>query len=258
MSLGAHFKEFRNRAVISALSIVAGAVIGWIYYDQIWDFLVGPLNDFAKQHGREDEVKVNFNQATEAFSIQLRISLFVGLIIGSPVWLWQIWAFLVPGLTKKEKGTARWFIVAAVPLFVGGCLLGAFTIRNVLDVLYGFTPDNATNIIAVSAYISFITKFILVFGLAFLLPVFLVALNTARILPGRIMLKGWRIAILGIAVFSAMMSPTPDAWTMLVLMVPMMVLYYLACWFSIFMDKRRGKRNKPEWLETADDEASAL
>lgn len=261
MSLADHFREFRNRVVISAIAIVIGAVVGWIYFDVIWNHLTAPLMDFAKGRHLEDKVSVNFNQATQAFSVRLKISMWCGLILASPVWLWQIWAFLVPGLTKKEKARARWFIFSAVPLFVGGCVLGSYTINGVLDVLYGFTPKNASNIIDASNYLGFVMKFILLFGLAFLLPVFLVGLNAAHILPGRVMLKGWRIAVFGIAVFSAMMSPTPDAWTMLVLMVPMILLYYIACGISIWQDKRRAKRaddSRPDWMDTADDEASPL
>ncbi|YAL84588.1 twin-arginine translocase subunit TatC [Dermacoccaceae bacterium W4C1] len=270
MSLGEHFREFRNRTLIAALALTVGAIVGWIYYDPgwifghrfdgVWNHLIAPLKDFAEQRRQEDDsfVSPNFNQPTQAFTIRLKISLFVGVILSSPVWLWQIWAFLVPGLTPKEKKVARLFVCGAVPLFVGGCLLGAYAINNVLDVLYGFTPESATNIVDASNYVGFVTKFILVFGLAFLLPVLLLALNTIGILPGRMMLRGWRIAVLAIALFSAMMSPTPDVWSMFVLMFPMIGLYYLSCGIAILLDRRRAKKNRPEWMDTADDEASSI
>lgn len=270
MSLSDHLREFRNRALIAALAIVAASIIGFIYYepgwifghrfDGIWNHLIAPLNDFAdkRRAAGDDIVKPNFNQPTQAFTIRLKISMFVGLILASPVWLWQIWGFLVPGLTKREKKVARLFIISAVPLFVGGCLLGAYAINNVLEILYNFTPESASNIIDASNYISFVTKFILVFGLAFLLPVLLMALNTARILPGKVMLRGWRIAVMSIAIFSAMMSPTPDAWSMLVLMLPMIGLYYMSCGLAILLDRRRESKARPAWQDVPDDEASTL
>lgn len=258
MSLGEHFREFRNRATVAALAVVAGAVVGWIQYEHIWKRLTEPLDTWARERGLEHLVSANFNDPTQAVGLQLKISLFVGIILASPVWLWEVWAFLVPGLTKKEKKVARLFIGSAVPLFLFGCLAGALAITNVLRLLYGFTPENATNIVDGPKYADFVTKFILTFGLAFLMPVFLMALNGIRILPGRVMLKGWRIAIVAIFLFAAMMTPTPDAWTMVALALPMTVLYYAACWLAILLDKRREKNNRPDWMDVADDEASTI
>lgn len=268
MSLGEHFREFRNRALIAALAILIGGVVGWIIYEPItifghhfqgvWNLITGPIDEYQRENpGRLADL--NFDQATSAFSMRIKVSLWAGLIMSSPVWLWQIWGFLVPGLTKREKRVARLFIGSAVPLFLLGCALAGLAIRNVLATLYGITPDNASNIVTAADYVSFVTKFVLVFGLAFLLPVLLLGLNAARILPGRVMLKGWRIAVMSIAVFSAMMSPTPDALSMFFLMGPMLVLYFGACAIAVFLDKRRNRRREePEWSELADDEASPL
>ncbi|AKU16985.1 twin-arginine translocase subunit TatC [Luteipulveratus mongoliensis] len=257
MSLTDHFREFRNRALIAALAIAAGSVVGWLVYDWLVDFLTQPLQDLSKERNSEF-VKLNYAGITSAFTLHLKIAMWLGFIVGSPVWLWQIWAFLVPGLTKKEKRVARYFVAAAVPLFLIGCYLATWALPKAVEVLLGFTPDDAANLPPAGDYFTFCTRFILAFGIAFLLPVFLVGLNSARILPGRIMLKGWRIAIIAIFVFAAMMTPTPDAWTMLALATPMVGLYYLACAFSIFMDKRRAGRGRSDWMDVPDDQASPL
>ena len=202
-------------------------------------------------------VNVNFGGITQPFTVQLQVALFVGFILASPVWLYQVWGFIVPGLTKREKRTTMLFVGAAVPLFLGGCFLATKVVPKAVEVLLGFTPQGAANLPDAALYLTFVTRFILAFGLAFLLPVFLVGLNVAHILPARVMLKGWRIAVILIFVFSAMMTPTPDAWTMLALAFPMIALFYGAVGVSALLDRRRS-RHEPEWLKVPDDEASPL
>ena len=138
MSLGDHLRELRNRITISAIAIVIGGVVGWIYYDRVINALTKPLRDL--QVGREGVVNINFAGMTDAFALQLTTSLFVGLIIASPIWLFQIWGFIVPGLTKKEKLVARLFVVAAVPLFLAGCFFAFVMVPKAVAVLLGFTP----------------------------------------------------------------------------------------------------------------------
>lgn len=257
MSLGDHFKEFRNRTLIAFIAIVIAGIFGWLKYDEIWRWMQEPINAVARERNNPD-VKLNFGGAvTDPFSIKIKISLWVGIIVASPVWLWQIWAFLAPGLTRKEKRIGIAFVSAAVPLFLLGCWMSTFALQNAVKFLLGVTPDGVANFQDGQTYLTFVTKFILAFGFAFLLPVFLVALNTAGLFPGRVMLKGWRIAVMAIGVFAAVMSPSPDAWSMLVLMAPMIVLYFAACSISIFADKRRHK-DRPEWLDVPDDERSSL
>ena len=216
---------------------------------------MAPLRKMAAE--RHGLVNINFGGITQPFTVQLQVALFVGVIVASPVWLFQVWGFIVPGLTKREKRTTVAFIGAAVPLFLGGCFLATLAVPKAVEVLLGFTPQGAANLPDAALYLTFVTRFILAFGLAFLLPVFLVGLNVAHILPAHIMLKGWRIAVILIFVFSAMMTPTPDAWTMLALAVPMIGLFYAAVGVSTLLDRRRTRR-EPEWAKVADDEASPL
>jgi sec-independent protein translocase protein TatC len=255
MSLGDHLRELRRRFVIAAAAIAVGSVLGWVEYDRLFNAIMAPLRKMAEE--RHGLVNINFGGITQPFTVQLQVALFVGVIVASPVWLFQVWGFIVPGLTKREKRTSMAFIGAAVPLFLLGCLLATYTVPRAVEVLLGFTPQGAANLPDAALYLTFVTRFILAFGLAFLLPVFLVGLNVAHVLPARIMLKGWRVAVLLIFVFAAMMTPTPDAWTMLVLAFPMVAFFFAAVGVATLLDRRRARR-EPEWAKVADDEASPL
>ncbi|HZX99274.1 MAG TPA: twin-arginine translocase subunit TatC [Dermatophilaceae bacterium] len=255
MSLGDHLRELRRRFVIAAVAIAIGSALGWVEYDRLFNAIMAPLRKVAAE--RHGLVNINFGGITQPFTVQLQVAIFVGIIVASPIWLYQVWGFIVPGLTKREKRTTVAFIGAAVPLFLLGCFLATLAVPRAVEVLLGFTPQGAVNLPDAALYLTFVTRFILAFGLAFLLPVFLVGLNVAHVLPARIMLKGWRIAVLLIFVFSAMMTPTPDAWTMLALAFPMIGLFYAAVGVATILDKRRKSR-EPEWAKVADDEASPL
>ena len=145
----------------------------------------------------------------------MQIAIYIGLFISSPIWLYQIWAFIVPGLTRKEKRTAAAFLLTAIPLLLGGTYLAYLTLPKAVEILLGFTPALGSNIIAADLYLNFTSRFLLAFGLAFLLPVFLVALNLIGVLPAAAMLRVWRFAVIGIFVFAAIMTPTPDPYTCL-------------------------------------------
>src|SRR6478672_12543539 len=140
MSLGDHLRELRRRLVISALALLAGAVLGWYLYDQVYAHLTQPLLDIARQRGDEKTIALNFAGLTAAFSQRVSIAIFVGVIVSSPVWLYQLWAFIVPGLTKKERNISLAFIGAIFPLFLAGCALAYYVLPAVLGVHYGLTP----------------------------------------------------------------------------------------------------------------------
>jgi sec-independent protein translocase protein TatC len=256
MSLGDHLRELRNRLIVAMIAVILGGVVGWLAYDWLLTSLSEPLLALSRQRGG-GLVQLNFAGVTTAFSLKLKVALFVGVIIASPVWLYQVWAFIVPGLTRREKRTAVAFVAAAVPLFLAGCYLATWALPKAVEVLLGFTPTGAANLQNASDYLDFVTRFILAFGLAFLLPIFLVMLNVAHVLPARVMIKGWRVAVMLIFVFAAMMTPTPDAWTMLALAFPMIGLYFAAVGVAALIDRRR-RRDEPDWSQLSDDEASQL
>ena len=256
MSLGDHLRELRRRVVIAAIAVLVLSVLGWIFYPDIYARLAAPFNDYKNAHPGS-AISLNFGNATAAFSQQLSISIFAGVIVASPVWLYQLWAFIVPGLTKKERRISLAFIAATVPLFLGGCALAYWVLPKVLAVLYGFTPSGASNIQQVSDYFSFVTRFILAFGGAFLMPVFLVALSAIGVLPSSAMVKAWRPAVFGIFVLSAILTPTPDAFTMFLMAGPLVVLYFAAIGVAKLIERGR-RRARPDLADVADDQASSL
>ena len=256
MSLKDHLLEFRRRLMVSAFALVAGAVIGWIYYEPVYDHLTSPFDEY-KATNPDAIVSLNFGNATAAFSQQLTIAIFVGVIVSSPIWLYQFWAFVVPGLTRKEKRISLAFIGATVPLFLVGCWFAYMTLPKALTILFGFTPEEGSNIQQASDYFKFVTRFILAFGAAWLLPVFLVALNAIGVLPGRTLLKAWRPAVLLIFVAAAIITPTPDPFTMFLLAGPLVVLYFGAVGVSLLLDRRR-KDADPDWMKVDDESASPL
>jgi len=256
MTLREHLLEFRRRLVISAASVMLLAVLGFVNYQRIFDVLSAPFTAY-KRANPHSLISLNFGNATAAFSNQVNVAVFVGIVASSPVWLYQLWAFIVPGLTRKEKRISLAFVAAIVPLFGVGCWFGYWILPRSLRILYGFTPQGASNIQQTTDYFTFVTRFILVFGLTFLFPVFLIGLNLMHVLPSHVMIKSWRPAVVFIFVFAAIATPTPDPYTMFLLATPLVLLYFGAYGVAWFFDRRRA-RSRPEWIEVPDDQASPL
>lgn len=260
MSLGEHFRELRNRLTISLLAVAALAVVGWYLFDEIFEFVNAPIMDVARERG-DEEVALRFQNITEPFAMQLRVALFSGIVLASPVWLWQVWAFLLPGLLPKEKKITLAYFFVSIPLFLGGAALAAYTFPRLVAILLGFTPDNAANLPGAQEFLSLWLFFMLAFGLAFLLPVLLVALNQIGILPARTMRNSWRITLFGILVFSAFMTPDPSAWTMLAMAAPVFGLFWCAVAVAYFLEWRRRKKGddpRDRYRDLSPDEATPL
>ena len=256
MTLAEHFREFRRRLFIAAAAVLVASIVAGIFYDQVFAVLTAPFYEYA-HNNPENLASLNFGEATSAFSNLISLSIFVGVIVSSPVWLYQGWAFIVPGLTRKEKQLSLVFIGSTIPLFLAGCWLGYSILPQSLALLYGLSPEGTSNIQQVSMYFSFVTRFILVFGLGFLFPVFLVALNIIGAMPATRLIKGWRVAIVLIFVFAAVATPTADPFTMFVFAAPLVALYFAAWFVCRILDKRKAA-SRPDWLDVDDTEASAL
>jgi sec-independent protein translocase protein TatC len=257
MSLGGHLRELRNRIAVSALAVLLGGTVGWIYYSPLLTRLQEPIRQVAEAR-HTPLVALNFGGSgiTGPFSVKVRVAIFVGLLIASPVWIYQLWAFIMPGLTKRERRYAFTFLGASVPLFLGGAYLAWITFPKAVVTLLELTPKGGSNFTDADTYLTFITRVILAFGLAFLLPVLMVGLNLAHVLPGRVMLKSWRVSVFLIALFAAIMTPTPDALTMLFLAIPMVALFFIAVGIALLIDRNRARRNP--YTDLSDDEASPL
>ncbi len=244
MPLLSHLNELRSRAFKSAIGITLASCIGWVFYEKIIARLANPICDLeaATAAGDKSCGILYINGVLGPLDLKFKISVLLGIIIASPVWLYQIWAFISPGLHKKERRNSIFFVMGAVPFFAVGIFAGYLVLPIAIEVLLSFTPSSLTNLVKFDDYLTFVTQLILVFGIAFELPVFLIALNLAGILSGRSILRPWRYAIFGITLFSAIATPTGDPITLFFLAGPLILLYLAAGGISLLVDKARLKR----------------
>ncbi|RLK49248.1 twin-arginine translocase subunit TatC [Microbacterium telephonicum] len=249
MSLAAHLRELRKRFVIGAIALVVGMIVAWIFTDAIIWAMTEPIRVVAEQRGEDDFVTLMYQSITGPFDMRLRISFAVGILISAPVWLWQLWAFLMPGLTRKEIRYTIGFVAAAIPLFFGGVFVGWLIMPHIVELMATFTPEGASNIYDSKYYYDFVFKLLVVVGVSFVLPVFLVALNLAGVMSGKAILKGWRAAILIATIFAALATPSADVVSMLLLAGILTVLFFAAAGLSMLFDRRRSKRERAQGLE---------
>ncbi len=240
MSLGQHLVELRKRLGWSALAILVASIGGWFLADMVWAALSAPILAVAEAQGRE--AAISYTTVSEAFDTRLIISITLGIVIASPFWLYQLWAFIVPALHKKEKRYAIGFLAASIPLFLAGCAAGWLVLPNIVSLLTSFATSDSQTLLTARVYLDFAVKLVLAIGIGFVLPVVLVMLNFARVLTGASILKGWRWAILAIATFTALATPAADVYSMILLAIPMVGLYFLAAGISVLNDKRVAKR----------------
>lgn len=241
MSLGSHLRELRVRLSWSAGFLVAGTVVGWFLFEPVFKILQAPLIEVTKARGIE--AIVNFGTVVSAFDLRIQVSIFLGVIITSPFWLFNLWAFVSPGLKTRERRFTIGFLVSSVPLFLTGAYIAWSSLPSFVVVLIGFTPEGSSNVINASDYILFAIRIVLVFGLAFVMPVLLVLLNFANLASGKAILKAWRVAVLVIALVSALATPTADPMSMFLLMGPLAGLYFIAVGIAVLNDKRRARRD---------------
>jgi len=245
MTLGQHLIELRKRLFRSALAIIVAMIAGWFLADFVWDALRDPILTIAKAH----HATINYSNITSAFDLKIQIALTIGLVISSPFWLYQIFAFLVPGLTGREKRYTFGFFFTAVPLFLAGCVAGWLVLPHIVVLLTSFVPNEDASFIEAKDYLTFVLKLVLAIGVAFVLPVFIVLLNFLGVLSGRGILKAWRVAVLLICVFTAIATPAADVMSMFLLAIPMVVLYFAAVGIAYWHDalaRRKAVALDPE------------
>lgn len=240
MTLGQHLIELRKRITIAAIAIIACAIAGWWVVDPIWAALSAPVLQIAEEQGRD--ASLNYVTVGEAFDTRLIIMFLVGIVASSPIWLYQLWAFIVPALHKNEKRYAIGFLAAGAPLFIGGCVAAWFVFPNIVTLLTGFAFVESATLLSARVYLDFAVKFILAIGVGFILPLLLVLLNFARVVSAEAMLKSWRWAIVAITAFTALATPAADVLSMVLLAIPLIGLYFAACAVAAFNDKRVAKR----------------
>jgi sec-independent protein translocase protein TatC len=257
MSLGEHLIELRKRLVTSAIAIVIAAVVAFVDWSGVASLLhlplqVTSLTDFVKDGMRvpidrladNHAATISYTTVSSAFDLHVQIGFTIAILLASPVWLYQLFAFLVPGLTSKEKRYTFGFFFTAVPLFLAGGLSGWLLFPHMVELLASFTPQEDATFLDARYYYDFIIKLVLAVGIAFVLPVFLVLLNFVGVLTGKAILKGWRVAILVITLFCAIATPAVDVISMFLLAVPMVALYFAAVIVALVHDRAVARRSR--------------
>lgn len=265
MPLSEHLRELRNRLAKSLLAIAVVTVCAAFFYNAIIEFFTRPVLDsvgcpesFAELAAKPKGTacaSITLNGLLSPFTLALKVSLMAGVVLASPVWLYQLWAFLAPGLHKNEKKYSLSFVGAGFPLFLGGGYFAYNVLPMTAKVLLDFTPGGVANLLPLDDLLDLVTRMVVVFGLAFELPLLLVLLNIGGVLTGRRMLGWWRGMIMGITLFSAVATPSTDPLTMILLAAPIIGLYFAAVIIALINDRRK---ERVAAAGPADDEAADL
>jgi sec-independent protein translocase protein TatC len=260
MPIMGHLRELRNRLLKAALALVLGMVVGFVFFHPIWTFVTHPFCS-ADIRGHSG-CKVVGDQLVaggvfDPFMVRVKVAFFTGLILASPVWLYQVWAFIAPGLYRKEKRWAYLFVGIASPLFAAGAVLAYVVMSRGLRYLLGLAPNGVLVLPSIDTYLSYFQGMILGFGLAFELPLALVILNVAHILTHQRFARWRRLMLFAAFLFAGIANPSPDPISMLLLAVPCVVLVEVAEVVIYFNDRRRARIPGP-YAGLSDDEPAPL
>jgi sec-independent protein translocase protein TatC len=245
MTLFEHLRDLRYRLIVSALAIIVGMVVAWFFRYELLDILQRPyfqaIEALKAKHPDANTSLVNIN-LTSPLTLSLKVAALAGAIVTAPFWLYQLWAFVVPGLLAKEKKWALIFIAAATPMFVGGVIVAYFVLPKAITVLLSFTQSGVTNLQDINAYLSFLLRLMLVFGLGFLIPLIVLMLNIVGVIKAKQMAKYRSLVIFGTFVFGAVATPSTDPFSMLAVAAPMALLFLGAEVIAHILDRRKERQ----------------
>lgn len=255
MALVDHLRELRARLLRVVLVLVIGIVVAWFFYDQLLALLLGPYRDAQEQLAGKVDTEPVITGVASALLLQLKVCGLAAVVLSSPYWLFQIWGFIVPGLHAHEKRWTRVFAAVAGPLFLAGVAVGYYVLPKGLEVLVSFTPADIQSFVEFGTYFQFFTRMLLVFGVAFEIPLFVLMLNLAGVVSGKTLgaYRPW--IVVGTFVFAAVATPSTDPFSMIMLAAPMTVLFLVSEGLARLIDRRRG-RTSYDGLD--DDEASSI
>ncbi len=247
MSLGDHLRELRYRVLFSAIFIVVGMIIIAVFYSQVYLFLTQPwlqAKEILSVTNPELSTQMVLSGVTTPLTLAMKICGVGGLVLAAPVWLYQIWAYIVPALLSREKRWALLFVGVALPLFLSGVAVGYLILPQGISVLMSFTPQSVpiTNLIEIDKFLELMLQLMLVFGLGFLMPVVVVGANLVGVLKAKQLAKARLYVIFGTFVFGAAATPSTDPFSMLALAVPMSLLFLIAELVCHLNDRRKAKR----------------
>ncbi|MGH3656943.1 MAG: twin-arginine translocase subunit TatC [Micromonosporaceae bacterium] len=257
MTLMDHLRELRSRLFKACLGVLAGLVVCIFFADIILDFLNAPYCEYFTQQKENAGKACGFNarNPVDIFLLNLRVGLYAGLLVSAPIWLYQLWAFIAPGLHKHERRYTYYFVGAATPLFFAGAFLAYFVVDKGMEFLMGLAKAYAITL-DINGYFDFVTSIMLLFGLGFEFPLAVIALNLLGVVSAKRLLGWWRVAVFLCFAFAAVVTPTPDPFGMTALAIPMSGLYFAAVGVSYLNDRRRARQD--EYAELDDDEASTI
>ena len=255
MALADHLRELRARLMRSVLALVVALVVALFFYDQLFDIIYHPYQVAREQLQGKVDTRGTISGAGGPLLLQLKLCGVAAVVVTSPYWLLQIWGFIVPGLHANERRWTRVFALVAGPLFLLGVAVGYYVLPKGLEVLIGFAPDKLQSLVDFGDYFSFFSRMLLVFGIAFEIPLFVLLLNLAGVVSGRSLGRHRPWIVVGTFVFAAVATPSTDPFSMLMLAVPMTVLFLVSEVIARVVDRRRGRLS---FEGLADDEASAL
>lgn len=241
MALADHLREFRTRLLRSVLVFLVVLIGSFFFYDQLIDLITDPYFKAAadlKKQGVDTEAVISGSPGA-SLMLNLKVCALAAAIVTSPYWLWQLWAFIVPGLTSRERKWSRVVMAVTGPLFLLGVGVGYYVLPKGLEVLIGFTPDKFKQLTDFSEYFSFFNRMLLIFGISFEIPFFVVLLNLAGVVPARYLAEYRPWIIIGVFVFAAVATPSTDPFSMILLAIPMTVLFLIAEVIARFTDRRR-------------------
>lgn len=261
MTLGEHLIELRKRLLWSAAAILVGCIVAFVMWQQIFDFMKAPYCRLPAEISRPlgGACRLNSAKVLGEFGIKLRVAMIGGVILSGPVWLYQLWAFIAPGLHRKERRWGLAFIAVSFALFAGGLVFAYYTLDAGLEFLLKAGGNGIVNLIDVDSYFSFISLMLLAFGVSFEFPLVLVILNIAGVLPTARMRSSRRTVAFLIALFAAVITPTQDPLTFAAMAVPMYVFYEGAIVFGRLRDRTKRRRELEDANSgLADDETSVI
>jgi sec-independent protein translocase protein TatC len=241
MTLVEHLGELRTRLLIAIGAIAIGAIIGWFLYEPIFKFLTDQYCTFMTSHkslaiNPNEPCKLAYTSVLEPFTTKIKIVTFTGLIFALPVVLWEVWGFVVPGLSDRERKFAIPFVLSSMVLFGLGAWFGLVTLPRALNFLLGFAGTTRVYfVMSVGKYVGFVVLVVGAFGLSFEFPLFLISLMAVGVLSSASLLHHWRLWVVGIAVFAAVITPSQDWFTMSAMMVPLLLFWGLAILIGRFV-----------------------
>lgn len=254
MSLLDHLRELRSRLFKATVAVGLGMVAGYWLSKPVFDILVQPFCEL--QQTPNAECQWNWLAPTDSFILRLKIALWIGLIITAPIWLYQVWAFVAPGLHRRERRWAYSFGALAVPLFAAGAGLAYVVLDKGLEFLFTAGVADEPQALEPTRYISFVTLLILVFGLSFQFPTLVLLLNFSGLVSARRLLGAWRVVVFVCFAFAAIFTPDPGPFGMVLLASALCVLYFAAVGVAFLHDRRKARRDP--YADLADDELSPL